>query len=294
LLKGLRRPSHATLKALAYPVWDMCWLSGSLAFIMWEIETERVGFWHTWFLDLPVWVTPTFFLLALSRTYVTYWPRARLRDVLMVMFWLQTGLLFSFGLALLMDPASTSRWLLRALLVAGFSHPVILTSRLVYRCIEELVSWLRRQGDQAVATEKVLLFGAGVRAQLFLKDNAVKNAKHPDGRTIVGFLDEEKSLHFQWVYGQLVLGGLKELPQIIARKSISWIIIVADLRPETRETVKQIAAQNGLRLTEWYSEEHQVELPPRLGAPLKPDAPQGKGDEGRSSAPAQLNLDTTK
>ncbi|HEY2329328.1 MAG TPA: MraY family glycosyltransferase [Verrucomicrobiae bacterium] len=142
LLMGLRRPTHSTFKALAYPVWDMVWLAGSLALIMWVIEDQKVDFWHTWFVDLPVWVTPTFSLLALSRTYVTYWPRARLRDVLMVLFWLQTGILFSLGLALVIDPAGGAKWVLRAILVAGISHPVIITSRLFYRCIEELDLWL--------------------------------------------------------------------------------------------------------------------------------------------------------
>jgi len=128
LMMGLRRPTRSALKALAYPVWDMIWLAGSLALIMRVVEGQRVDFWHTWFVDLPIWVTPTFSLLALSRTYVTYWPRARLRDVLMVLFWLQTGIIFSLGLALIIDPASGSTWLLRAVLVAGISHPVIVTS----------------------------------------------------------------------------------------------------------------------------------------------------------------------
>lgn len=261
LLKGLRRPTHATLKALAYPVWDMFWLAGSLAVIMWELEEVKVGFWHTWFLDLPVWVTPTFFFLALSRTYVTYWPRARLRDVLMVMFWLQMGLLLSLGLALLMDPEGSAKWLLRGLLIMGISHPVILASRLVYRCIDELVTWLRRQNEPFSATERILLFGAGTRAQLFLKDNAVKTTKDSDGRIIVGFVDEESSFHFQWIYGYLVLGGLKELPQLLVRHRISRIIIVAELRPESREAVKQIATQNRITLSEWYAQEHPVLLP---------------------------------
>jgi UDP-GlcNAc:undecaprenyl-phosphate GlcNAc-1-phosphate transferase len=258
LLKGLRRPSHATLKALAYPVWDMFWLAGSLALIMWELEVQKVGFWRAWFLDLPVWVTPTFLLLALSRTYLTYWPRARLRDVLMVLFWLQMGLLFSLGLALVMDPASGGKWLLRALLIAGISHPVIMLSRLVYRCLDELVIWLKRQGDATNVGERILLYGAGIRAQLFLKDHAVNNSKQADTRIIVGFIDDEPALHFQWVYGYLVLGGLKESPQLFVRHKINRLIIVADVTPANRSAVAELAAQHGLTLTEWRSAEYPV------------------------------------
>jgi UDP-N-acetylmuramyl pentapeptide phosphotransferase/UDP-N-acetylglucosamine-1-phosphate transferase len=260
ILTGLRRPTHSTFKALAYPAWDMIWLAGSLALIMWAVEGQRVDFWHTWFVDLPIWVTPTFSLLALSRTYVTYWPRARLRDVLMVLFWLQTGIIFSLGLALIIDPASGSTWLLRAVLVAGISHPVIVTSRLIDRCIEELVLWLKRQGDAAGEPERVVLYGAGVRAQLFLKDRAMTISKKPDGRQILGFVDDEKGLHFQWVYGFLVLGGLKELPLLIERQRVSRVIIVSNLLPESRAAIREIAARNGIKLSEWQPEEHGVVL----------------------------------
>ena len=260
ILTGLRRPTHSTLKALAYPAWDMIWLAGSLALIMWAVEGQRVDFWHSWFVDLPIWVTPTFSLLALSRTYVTYWPRARLRDVLMVLFWLQTGIIFSLGLALIIDPESGSTWLLRAVLVAGISHPVIVTSRLIDRCIEELVLWLKRQGDAVGEPERVVLYGAGVRAQLFLKDRAMTISKKPDGRQILGFVDDEKGLHFQWVYGFLVLGGLKELPLLIERQRVSRVIIVSNLLPESRAAICEIATRTGVKLSEWQPEEHEVIL----------------------------------
>jgi len=260
ILTGLRRPTHSTFKALAYPAWDMIWLAGSLAVIMWAVEGQRVDFWHSWFVDLPIWVTPTFSLLALSRTYVTYWPRARLRDVLMVLFWLQTGIIFSLGLALIIDPESGSTWLLRAVLVAGISHPVIVTSRLIDRCIEELVLWLKRQGDAVGEPERVVLYGAGVRAQLFLKDRAMTTIKKPDGRQILGFVDDEKGLHFQWVYGFLVLGGLKELPLLIERQRVSRVIIVSNLLPESRAAICEITTRTEIKLSEWQPEEHEVIL----------------------------------
>ncbi len=261
LLMGLRRPTHTTFKALIYPVWDMFWLAGSLALIMWVIEGQRTDFWHGWFVDLPVWVTPTFSLLALSRTYVTYWPRARLRDVLMVLVWLQGGILFSLGLALVIEPSGSVKWVVRAILVAGISHPVLVASRLFYRCVEELVLWLKRQGDPG-ETERVLLYGAGTRAQLFLKDRALRIAKNFDGRLILGFIDDEKSLHFQWVYGQLVLGGLAELPALIERQKINRVIIVAELSPESRVAIREIAARTRIHLSDWYPGEHNIVLSP--------------------------------
>ncbi|HEY1662558.1 MAG TPA: hypothetical protein VGI03_09085 [Verrucomicrobiae bacterium] len=260
LLMGLRRPTHSALKALAYPIGDMIWLAGSLALIMWAVEDQRIDFWHTWFLDLPVWVTPTFSLLAISRTYVIYWPRSRLRDVLGVVFWLQTGIFFSLGLALLIDPSQSYRWFLRALLMAAISYPAIIVSRLIYRSIEELTLWIRGQSERDVEIERVLLYGAGARAQLFLKDRVTKNAKKSDRRAIVGLTDDEKALHYQWVYGYLVLGGIKELPYLISKYKIGRIIIIADLLPENRNLVSEIAVRGKIHLSEWVPEEHEIDL----------------------------------
>lgn len=259
-LIGLRRPTHSTIKALLYPVCDMIWLSGSLALIMWFVENRQVDFWHRWFLDLPIWVTPTFSLLAISRTYVTYWARARLRDIISLACWLEAGILFSLGLALVIDPSDSRQWVFRAVLVAALSHPVIILSRVIYRCAEELALWIRRQGDLTAASERVLLYGAGTRAQLFLKDFATSNSKNPDKRILVGLIDDEIALHFQWIYGCLVLGGTKELPHLITKWKINRIIVVADLRPESWKTVREIALHEGIHLSEWFPQEHEISL----------------------------------
>jgi FlaA1/EpsC-like NDP-sugar epimerase len=152
-------------------------------------------------------------------------------------------------------------------LVAAISHPVIMTSRLIYRCVEELVFWLKRQDGVGTEAERVLLYGAGGRAQLFLKDNAIKNAKSPDGRRILGFLDDEPSLHFQWVYGFLVLGGIKDLPHLIERHKVSCVILVTELLPENRAAVQEVTTRTGVKLIEWQLTEH--ELPPLSSEPAQ-------------------------
>ncbi|HZI33295.1 MAG TPA: hypothetical protein VFF11_13220, partial [Candidatus Binatia bacterium] len=165
------------------------------------------------------------------------------------------------SLALLIEPANSWKWLVRALLVAGISHPVIIVSRLFYRCLEELMLWLKRPEEAAETAERVLLYGAGFRGQMFLKDRAVKIAKVPDGRQILGFLDDDKSLHYQWVYGFLVLGGLKQLPHLIEQKRIDRVIIVSDLLPESRADIERLTARCGVRLSEWRPGERDVDLP---------------------------------
>lgn len=261
LLTGLRRPTHAQLKTLGYPVWDMVCLAGALAFAMRIFEPEQVGFWHTWFLDLPVWVTPTFSLLAISRTYVTVWTRARILDVLLLLFTLEAGLLLSLGIALLIDPNNASHWLLRVLVVGAIAHPAIIGVRVFYRCLEELVLFLRSPGDSNAKTERVVLYGAGGRCQLFLRERSFNVSQRFDGRTIIGLIDDEPSLHFNWVHGHMVLGGSRDLPQLIPRHRISGIIITATLKPESRAAVEELARQHHLHLSEWCFENRDLGLP---------------------------------
>jgi hypothetical protein len=259
ILTGLRRPTHSTFKALSYPLWDMVCMTGSLAVVMWLIEGVRVDFLHSWFLDLPVWVTPTFSLLSVSRTYVTVWPRARVFDTLILVLTLLMGLLISLGIALLIDPSESSRWVIRALVIGGISHPAIVGSRVFYRMVEELVSFFRSNGSEH-ATERTILYGAGGRCQLFLKERGFNNSASYDGAAIVGLIDDEPALHYQWVYGYMVLGASKDLPQLLARHQVNRVIITATLRPESRQAIKRMAREPRFRLSEWCFEDRKLNL----------------------------------
>jgi len=253
LLTGLRRPTHALLKSLAYPFWDMFCLAGSLAVAMWVFEANE-DFWHSWFLDLPIWVTPTFSLLALSRTYITVWTRARILDVLMLLFTLQAGLIISLGIALLIDPANASKFVIRALVIGSLGHGFILLARVFYRCVEEIVLYLKSKSSLNGNLERVVLYGAGGRCQLFLKERGFNNSSSFDGRSILGLIDDEPTLHSRWVYGHMVLGGLCDLPLLISQHRITGIIITAGLRPESVSQVMELASQHGLHISEWRFE----------------------------------------
>lgn len=266
ILTGLRRPSRSTLKALIYPVWDMFWLTGSVAFIMWAIESVHGDFWHTWFLELPIWVTPTFSLLATSRAYVTVWTRARVLDVLMLVSMLQLGLLISLGLALLIEPTEASRWLLRALIIGGLCHPVIILARLFYRVIEELVSYFKTPGAAAV-NQRVLVYGAGGRCQLFIKERDLNTQDVFYSNTIVGLIDDEPLLRYQWVYGYNVLGACKDLASLIKRHRINRIIVTTALRPESLALLREVAQQHHLEVTEWRFSESSLSPDPESPSP---------------------------
>jgi UDP-GlcNAc:undecaprenyl-phosphate/decaprenyl-phosphate GlcNAc-1-phosphate transferase len=273
LLTGLRRPTNSLAKALAYPLWDAFCLAAALAVAMFVFEPVQEEFWRSWFLDLPIWVTPTICLLALSRVYVTVWTRARILDVLMLLFTLLGGLLLSLGIALLIDPANTPKWFLRALVVALFGDGAAILSRVFYRCVEEGVLYLKSTSDVNTGAERVLLYGAGGRCQLFLKERGFHNSSSFDQqRIIIGLIDDEEALHFKWVYGHLVLGGGRDLPKIVPHHRISAIVITTALRPEALAAVREMALQHGLSLCEWRFESRDLEAVARKLTAFDPSA----------------------
>lgn len=254
LLAGLRQPTHATARALGLPVWDMLCLAGATALAMGLLEPPQPNFWRAWFLDLPLWVTPTFSLLALSRLYLTVWSRARTRDLLTLIGILQSGLLLSLGILLVIYPGHPVQCLAKALLIGCLSLPAIVAVRISYRSIEELVAFFRHNSEPTPEAERVVLYGAGARCELFLKERAFR----ADGREIIGLLDDEASLHDQWVYGYPVLGGVAGLPQLIVRHHFSGIIITAELEAQARQNLYQLARRHNLHLTEWRFGEAEV------------------------------------
>lgn len=259
LLTGLRRPTHALFKALIYPIWDTACLLVCLAVAMWYLETvPATRFWHDWFLDLPIWVTPTISLLAVSRTYVTIWTRARVLDVLMLLFTLQVGLALSLCIALLIDPSETYRWLLRALVIGSAGHAAIVGSRIFYRCMEEIVVYLRSKSEPADGHARVALYGAGGRCQLFLKERSFNNSSSFDGRIIVGLIDDEPTLHSKWVHGYPVLGGRRDLDRLIVKHRITGIIITAGLSTETLDELRELTRRLGVHLREWRFQESEL------------------------------------
>jgi UDP-N-acetylmuramyl pentapeptide phosphotransferase/UDP-N-acetylglucosamine-1-phosphate transferase len=260
ILYGLRRPSYATLGALAYPFWDMLCLAGALALSMRFFEVSPTRWWHEWLLDLPVWATPTLSLLAISRVYLTVWRSARLLDVLSLAFTLMAGLVLSLSLALLIDPSKAANWLVRASVVGMLGHPAMLGARLVYRFTEEFVIYLKHNSQLNEYGSRVLLYGAGSRCQLFLRESSFVNSPNFDENTTVGLIDDEPSLHSKWVYGHQVLGGLGDLPRLIAQHRITDIIITAELRPESLAGVQDLARQQAVQLSEWRFEHRKIEL----------------------------------
>ena len=260
VLRGFRRPTQTALKAMVYPVWDVAWLAAVLAVSVRLVPGEPDQAWERWLLSLPIWIAPTFSILALCRMYQVVWSRARARDALSLALCLWGGLVISSTIEILVNPAAMIEILLRASIVGGLSHPAIVSFRLIYRFAEEFLPLLIGRGRRNGNGERILLYGAGGRCELFLKERNFFDSSSSDEREIVGLIDDDPSLHLRRVYGYQVLGGQSDLPDLVKKHQVRGIIITAMLSLDSQIAVRRFARKHGVRLSEWQFEEKNLDF----------------------------------
>ena len=104
----------------------------------------------------------------------------------------------------------------------------------------------------------ILLYGAGTRCTLFLRQRSHRYPKINDDRCIVGLLDDDPNLHGRMVYGFKVMGGVSQLTAILTKRNISDIIITTDLQDDVRRQLLDIAKERHVRVAEWRTEERTL------------------------------------
>ncbi len=264
VLAGLRRPGRKAVTALAYPAWDVVALAAAWEAALHIFPHPGHQWWATWLVNLPLWITPTFALLVVLQMYRVVWSRARAADVILFEVALFSGLFLSVALALVLGTAEWKDVLLYGLGVGAISHPGMLGARVLFRFVEELVPRLsgRRTSDRP--RERVVLYGAGGRCRLFLRERDFPDSRSLDDREIVGLIDDDPALCSRLVYGYKVLGGRRDLARLASELRLGGVIITAILSSEALAAVERIACQHRLRLSEWRMEERELNVVPAL------------------------------
>ncbi len=277
ILTGLRRPSSKVLAVILYPVSDMlilglgCWAAVYLT----QPAAGPAAFKRAWLADMAWWGSVSFLALVAAGAYRKVWSRARASDICGISAALFLSLVFSLGLAGLRGLTIGRPLVLQVVLYGGLVIPAVAGSRLVFRTIQDLVavSSTHPMVARARPLRNVLIYGAGVRCTLFLRHRSYAAPRLHDDRRVVGLLDDDPNLHGRRVYGFPVLGGLAQAPGLLARRAIREIVLTADLAPDRRARLLDLAAAHGVRLVEWRMEERV--LSPERAGPL--GVPAGSG-----------------
>ncbi len=265
LIHGLTRPERKVAAFFFYPIADAVILLLALGFAHFTLRLSDGGepSWELWIRSIPVWVAPTFLMFCATRVYSRVWSLARSSDYLLLSASLLGGVLVSLSIAIFLDANQWQQTLQILFTFAGVAHVGTIGVRMAYRGLTEGLSlwsesqYYRRGG----IVRRVLLYGAGGRCLLYLRERALNTFDSQQRRMIVGLVDDDTNLRFRRVGGYVVLGTGEDLPQVIRDYRIDEIVITAQLRDESFTNLVALCALNGVQLSEWHYEERVISAP---------------------------------
>lgn len=255
LASGLRRPGKKLLGQLSYPAYDLLWIIASfyMAIALADlVSPDRIVF-RSYLAKLPLWVLPMMAFLTLSKTYARIWRLAVFRDFLTLVMAIVFGGLLSFSVSTAFAINFTIESLQFALFFMGLSVVGILGSRSLRHIAREWIATAIKDKKTAkrYETKNLLIYGAGDRGLLFLRDWMMVHPEEMAKNRVVGFVDDDRSLRKRYLYAHKILGTSSELPELIDRYNIDAIVICCPLKPSRADALVKLCRDHSLTLREW-------------------------------------------
>ena len=201
------------------------------------------------FLDPGLWVLPAAALfkiafMTLTGTYRRIWGYSSVVDFADMAKGLVIGQLIfiaTLGMFTYFDGFPRSVFVLDTI----FALIAVSGLRLSVRAEHKIVPSSRSQSRKNLAAqnERVLIVGAGQRGEKIAREilESRQRSMH-----VIGFVDDDPTKRSAIVHGKRVLGKSKDLPGIIASKSVTYVIIAATLNGDLR-CIVDACANTGVR-----------------------------------------------
>jgi UDP-GlcNAc:undecaprenyl-phosphate GlcNAc-1-phosphate transferase len=261
IITGFRRPPGRVVAFLFYPVLDVCALTLCLAFALMVSDAydPTLQLHHALAQHFPIWVTAVFLSLIVFQVYQRVWSRARFGDFLFLSVAVFSGCVIGLGLSCMLFPDEFDRKVAALALVYGnLALTLIGGCRLLLRGVQDVMSLVKhsaRFNRNDETAERILLYGAGGRLALFLREKALR-ALHVDGiRIIIGIVDDDRNLRGRLVSGYRVLGNRQEMVQIIRDHAVDQVIVTMELSAERYASIQNICLEAEVPLSVWAYDE---------------------------------------
>jgi UDP-GlcNAc:undecaprenyl-phosphate GlcNAc-1-phosphate transferase len=206
-----------------------------------------------------LWDTGVFLSLIVFQVYQRVWSRARFGDFLFLSVAVFSGCVIGLGLSCMLFPDEFDRKVAALALVYGnLALTLIGGCRLLLRGVQDVMSLVKhsaRFNRNDETAERILLYGAGGRLALFLREKALR-ALHVDGiRIIIGIVDDDRNLRGRLVSGYRVLGNRQEMVQIIRDHAVDQVIVTMELSAERYASIQNICLEAEVPLSVWAYDE---------------------------------------
>jgi FlaA1/EpsC-like NDP-sugar epimerase len=190
-----------------------------------------------------------------SKVHLRLWVRATLRDIVSLQFWLLAAATTTFTLFSLAFISLEWSGLRMALISYVFAVIGVCLPRVLLDLFREFGLEARHRNPKAGepgSHGSVVVLGAGDLGTLLLEH--LKSSSHDlyPGMRVLGFLDETRVLHGRRLRSFRVLGGLSVIPQLVAEKGLTGIVLAIHRpRRELVERLESLATEHGLRIYRW-------------------------------------------
>jgi len=206
--------------------------------------------------DLPMYVVPVFVFLVLARTYWRVWSRAQMRDFALLAVTIFAGVAVAMGLVALLDEQAESS-IRFAVLFATFSVFPLFGVRLWQDSLQGIVQVLERKVlTDKPGTVRVFAYGGGVRFRSYMREMAVHSGQNT--RVLLGILDDDVNLRGRIIAGYTVLGGLDELPELVAKWHVDALVITCLLDDAHESQIVRVAESAGVAVSKWVCDEEAM------------------------------------
>jgi UDP-N-acetylmuramyl pentapeptide phosphotransferase/UDP-N-acetylglucosamine-1-phosphate transferase len=202
---------------------------------------------------LPIFVVSVFVMLVLAKTYSRVWSRTHFADISYLIGAVFLGALFGSGfLWVLHGREHVLRFVIVFIALAAIP---IVGIRLVGETLRGAMTLMKRRALlNKEGTERILVYGAGIRFRNYLRMREAKIASEES--VVVGIIEDHLEFAGRVIYSFDVLGTINDIPSICQEKKINRIVLACSLPQERLNALLCMAKACNVKITAWsYSEQ---------------------------------------
>ncbi|MCK5664291.1 MAG: hypothetical protein KAI17_12440, partial [Thiotrichaceae bacterium] len=241
------------INLIFYPLFDLFWLSLSFTLAIFIVFEGQLHFrsMSMWISALPSQLMPTFLFLFLTHSYNKVWRNSFFKDYLFLTFAIFTGCIISLAIECFLNGGLNFFIVNRTLLFCLFSFIGIIGIRIPHHFIREWSISATNPSPDASPIQNILLYGAGTRGGLYIRERYLLHSDELGSKNIIGFIDDDKALRKQYLYGKVVLGNLDDLKQLVSDNKINEVVITTFLSDENYQILVNTAQELGFKVSDW-------------------------------------------
>ena len=256
LASGVRQPEKQLLGHIIFPFFDLFWLTVSCfsaAYLVHVVTSTGPFSLYRLSPQYPLWVLPVMLALVLTNSYLRVWALAVFRDFLVLGIAVTVGVLIPFSLQTIFTLYFGAGDLIFPILFWTFAISGIAVVRVLRHVMRE---WLAtavqdRKTANRYETKNLLIYGAGDRGLLFVRDRMMVHPEELAKNRIVGFIDDNPLLRKRYIHGFRVAGTGSELEALVTENDIDQIVVTCHLTPASSENLIAVARRYNLTVREW-------------------------------------------